>query len=387
MGQPVIRTITMGLAGPHPLSEPRISDAVTRLRVVEAGYKGAGYKVQTVRITTPPVFENFPGQPDELISYAHRVQGDLDRLGIDHFSLGPVRSTRRNTLLEQIAVIEDLIPALPALNCAVQIATAQHGIVTDAVMPTARAMLRIARRTEAGVGNFRFAALACVPPGHPFFPAGYHQGPDKFTIGLQGAEIVAAALSAGNGLDPWTITARVREAMITEATPVVRLGQRMAEESGLRFGGIDLSPAPSVDTSIGAAVELGLADRFGAPGTVAVVGAITEALRSTNLPTCGYNGLMLPVMEDTVLAREWAEGRLGVHQLLAYSTICGTGLDTVPLPGDTSVNDIVGLLLDVATLASRLAKPLSARLFPLPGKGSGDRTTFTSPHLINLRLP
>jgi uncharacterized protein (UPF0210 family) len=96
---------------------------------------------------------------------------------------------------------------------------------------------------------------------------------------------------------------------------------------------------------------------------------------------------MLPVMEDAVLAREWAEGHIGMHQLLAYSAVCGTGLDTVPLPGDTSAEVIAGLLLDVATLASRLAKPLSARLFPLPGKQSGDHTTFTSSYLINLRLP
>lgn len=387
MGQPVIRTITLGLADPHPLSGPRLADAATRLRMVEAAYRQAGYEVQTVRITTPPVFDDFPDLPDELISYAWRLQADLDHLGIDHFSLGPAQAARLDILLEQLAVIEDLIPDLPALSCAVQIATAQHGIRVDAVVPTARTMLRIARRTEAGIGNFRFAALACVPPGHPFFPASYHQGPDALTIGLQGAGVVAAALSHGDGLNPASITARVREAVLTEATPVVRLGERLAEESGLRFGGIDLSPAPSVDTSIGAAVELGLAGRFGASGTVAVVGAIADALRSTNLPTCGYNGLMLPVMEDAVLAREWAEGRLRMHQLLAYSAVCGTGLDTVPLPGNTSANDIAGLLLDMATLAIRLAKPLSARLFPLPGKQSGDHTTFTSPYLINLRLP
>ncbi|GAA2806054.1 DUF711 family protein [Saccharopolyspora taberi] len=387
MGQPVIRTITLGLAGPHPLSGARLAASITRLRVMEAAFRQAGYEVQTVRITAPPVFDDFPGQPDELSSYARRLQTDLDRLGIDHFSLGPARATRRDILLEQIALIEKLIPDLPALSSAVQIATAQQGILFDAVEPTAHAMLRIAQRTEAGIGNFRFAALACVPSGHPFFPAGYHQGPDAVTIGLQGAGIVTAALANSDELDPASITARVREAMITDATPVVRLGQRLAEESGLRFGGIDLSPAPSVDTSIGAAIELGLVGRFGAPGTVAVVAAITEALRSTNLPTCGYNGLMLPVMEDTVLAREWTEGRLRMHQLLAYSTVCGTGLDTVPLPGDTSVSDIAGLLMDVATLAVRLAKPLSARLFPLPGKQSGDHTTFTSPYLINLRLP
>jgi uncharacterized protein (UPF0210 family) len=118
-----------------------------------------------------------------------------------------------------------------------------------------------------------------------------------------------------------------------------------------------------------------------------VIAAITRALSTTGLPTCGYNGLMLPVMEDEVLARAWESGRVTAHQLLGYSAICGTGLDTLPLPGDTPVEEIAALLLDVACLASRLHKPLSARLFPLPGKRSGDHTEFTSPYLVNLRLP
>lgn len=34
-------------------------------------------------------------------------------------------------------------------------------------------------------------------------------------------------------------------------------------------------------------------------------------------------------------------------------------------------------------LAVRLRKPLSARLFPVPGTTSGDLTAFTSPYLTN----
>jgi hypothetical protein len=92
---------------------------------------------------------------------------------------------------------------------------------------------------------------------------------------------------------------------------------------------------------------------------------------------------MLPVMEDAVLARRWAEGRLGVDQLLAYSAICGTGLDTVPLPGDCSVDDLTKVISDMASLAVRLRKPLSARLLPVPGKLAGERTSFSSPYFTD----
>src|SRR5712691_4088368 len=92
---------------------------------------------------------------------------------------------------------------------------------------------------------------------------------------------------------------------------------------------------------------------------------------------------MLPVLEDAVLGKRWEEGLLQVHQLLLYSAVCGTGLDTVPLPGNMEAEVIAGLLLDVATLALRLNKPLSARLFPVAGKQPGEHTEFTSPYLTN----
>ena len=47
----------------------------------------------------------------------------------------------------------------------------------------------------------------------------------------------------------------------------------------------------------------------------------------------------MPVLEDTRLAQLWAEGALSMDQLLAYSAVCGTGLDTIPLPGDISASE------------------------------------------------
>jgi len=154
----------------------------------------------------------------------------------------------------------------------------------------------------------------------------------------------------------------------------------------LRFGGIDVSPAPLGEDSIVGALELCGYGRFGTPGTLAVAAALTSALKTTGLPTCGYCGLMLPVLEDALLGQRWAEGFVNAHQLLLYSSVCGTGLDTVPLPGDIDPASIAHLLLDVATLAVRLQKPLSARLFPAPGKNAGEFTTFTSQYLTNTSI-
>ncbi|HEY3873628.1 MAG TPA: DUF711 family protein [Actinocrinis sp.] len=411
MRKPVIRTVTRGLAAPHPLSGPTIEKAVAELRAAEAAFGDAGYTVQTVRITTRSVFDDMAeAKPGELLAYARRLQRELENLGIDHFSLGPAPAVRPDFALDRLDVIGDLVVENPALTVTALLASAQHGIRRAAALPAARTTLQIAQNTQAGIGNFRFATLFCVEPGHPFFPAGYHAGPDSLAVGLQGAGVLAEAFAEagddGNGggddddraggdvsgagiVAPESVTRRTREALTEAAGPVVAIARRLAQAAGVGFGGIDLSPAPTIERSmsIGVAIEAAIGARFGAPGTVAAVGAITRALRTTDLPICGYNGLMLPVLEDPVLTEVWERGDLTPHQLLAYSAICGTGLDTVPLPGATTAEEIAALYLDVATLAERLAKPLSARLFPLPGVEAGQPTSFDSPYLLNIRLP
>jgi uncharacterized protein (UPF0210 family) len=46
-------------------------------------------------------------------------------------------------------------------------------------------------------------------------------------------------------------------------------------------------------------------------------------------------------------------GSLTIKDLLIFSTMCGCGLDTVPLPGDTTQEQILPVLLDVAAIALR----------------------------------
>jgi uncharacterized protein (UPF0210 family) len=100
----------------------------------------------------------------------------------------------------------------------------------------------------------------------------------------------------------------------------------------------------------------------------------------------GYNGLMLPILEDSRLAQRWSEGLVSLDGLLSYSAVCGTGLDTVPLPGDVSIEQLDMIIGDMATLAFKWHKPLSARLLPVKGKGPGEMTEFDDPFLVNATI-
>jgi uncharacterized protein (UPF0210 family) len=95
---------------------------------------------------------------------------------------------------------------------------------------------------------------------------------------------------------------------------------------------------------------------------------------------------MLPILEDSILAKRAAEGKLDLKDMLLYSSVCGTCLDTVPLPGDVTPEQISSVLFDLGALSLRLDKPLTARLMPIPGKKAGDPTSFDFPFFANSKV-
>jgi uncharacterized protein (UPF0210 family) len=164
------------------------------------------------------------------------------------------------------------------------------------------------------------------------------------------------------------------------------IGVRVAASNGWDFMGVDPTPAPLADVSIGAAIESYTGAKFGSSGTMTAALIITTAVKAVAVRQIGYSGLMVPVMEDKLLARRWGEGSYNIDSLLAYSAVCGTGLDTVPMPGDVSEEQLVRIYGDVASLAWKWHKPLSARLQPVKGKKPGDQTDFSDRYLFNTTI-
>jgi uncharacterized protein (UPF0210 family) len=161
------------------------------------------------------------------------------------------------------------------------------------------------------------------------------------------------------------------------------VGEKVAAATGWAFMGVDPTPAPLGDVSIGTAMETYTGAKFGSSGTMTAALIITTAVKAVPVKQIGYSGLMVPVMEDKGLAKRWAEGTYNIDDLLAYSAVCGTGLDTIPLPGDVSEEQLVRILGDVASLAWKWHKPLSARLLPVKGMKAGATTEFVDQYLFN----
>src|SRR5436305_1628361 len=272
---PPVRTITLGIAEPHPLAGAVLKRAKDVLEYVRGRYVDAGFEVQTVRLSTRPLFDDLAEMSSAaLVDYAKGLQHMLDDLGIGYCSVGTAQAARPDFPLSRLQRLVDVLASHSSLSATVQIATQEYGLRHEAAQPTALIIERLSQETEGGIGNFRFGMLAGVPPGCPFFPAAYHAGPTNLSLGLQGASIVMEALhihasEIADKLDLRLVTRWVHDTLTTRVTPLVELAQRIADEQQIQFGGIDLSPVPMGEDSIVPALEMCGGGPLGGPGTLA----------------------------------------------------------------------------------------------------------------------
>jgi uncharacterized protein (UPF0210 family) len=380
-----IRAVTLGLDLPVPeVREAPLAAASGFLTRAREAFRLVGIEVQTTRVAGGDLGPLLPSLGDKLGTWAGNVETTARSNGIEYLSLGRLPGTAHALVADQVA------PILAQGETAFLSADLLDGGLPSVAMAhaCAQAVKRLADSTPLGFGNLRFAATAHCPPNIPFLPAAYHVGgAPRFSVAVQAADVVVDAFDAPGGMS--AIEDRLVTALEAACEPVERIGDNLAAESGYPFVGIDLSPAPFPDdaVSIGAAIEHAGVDQFGAPGTLYVSAIVTRAIRRTRVRRCGFSGLMLPLLEDSRLALRAAQRPTSVHELLLYSAVCGTGLDTIPLPGDISEAELAGIYLDVAALSVALdGKPLTVRLMPVPGAAAGDPTSFTFDYFANSRV-
>jgi uncharacterized protein (UPF0210 family) len=366
-----IRAITAFIAGSFPADAASFARAGAFLRAARVAYERAGYVVQTGRLATTPFPSYLPG-PAHTPELAAQAAGLARENGIDYVALGPVR------LDDDPDYIDALAGPLAAGQAfaSVEVASCDGRLSLRACRRCAELIRTVAARSGDGFGNLYLAALANCPPETPFFPASYAAGPaPHFALAVECADLAVAACR--DARTPAQASARLHEAVERAASALATIAADLEAGHGLAFHGIDfsLAPYPEEARSLGTALAC-LGAPAGAEGAVAAAALLADAVARARFARAGFSGLMLPVLEDSALAARAAQGALTVHDLLLMSAVCGTGLDTVPLPGDAPAPALAGLLADVGALALRTGKPLTARLMPMPGKRAGDPVTF-----------
>ena len=380
--KPKVRAVTAFINLDRAQYQSQIADTVKMLKYARTVFESRGYEVETIRITTQPFPEYTKGlTPEQAVAFFK----DYDALAQKEkfaASIGPAMLNASDPEA-QVDLAVDALKNTSQIESSVVVA-GDDGIRWTSIGAAARAVKKL-QDTEHSQGTFKFTAIALVPPLTPFYPASYHTGfGHQFALALESANTVAAAFQGAP--NPATAKQRLLDKLSPEAFAIEELGLRIDRETGWTYMGIDLSPAPHADVSIGAAIENLTGQAVGSPGTLTAAAAITAAIKEIQVKQTGYSGLMLPILEDSRLAQRWREGHIALDALLSYSAVCGTGLDTIPLPGDVSEKQVELIIGDVASLSVKWHKPLSARLMPVTGKNPGDTTEFTDPALVNTTI-
>jgi uncharacterized protein (UPF0210 family) len=379
--KPKVRAIT-GFVRLEPGTwEKQVAETLVVLRKTKVEFEAEGYTVETVRITTQPLAELIAGMSGEQ---ALQFLGEFDKLSAKEsfdLNVGPAL-LHDDDDAKALHVLEQALSTLPNIEASTIIAD-ESGIHWKTIHQTAELVKYVAEHSAHSQGTFNFTATAMLKPLGPFYPGSYHTGAGKqFAIGFEGASVVADVFTRDKG-NAEKATADLTAALTMHARVADAIGNKVAAETGWADVGVDPTPAPLGDVSIAAAIEDFTGARFGSSGTLTAARIITAAVKAVPVKQIGYSGLMVPVMEDKLMAQRWAEGTYNVDSLLAYSAVCGTGLDTIPLPGDVSVEQLERMYADVASLALKWNKPLSARLQPITGKKAGDWTEYQDPFLFN----
>ena len=357
-----------------------------------------GYEVQSIRIVANAFGEYLDTssleKANEDLSFITDILNSVKTQNLRiRFAIGEAKTK------EEIALLPELMRDFGDLcNACVNVPLDEFGVLDNALInECSKAVQKISQITPRGEGNFNFTVNFNCKPFIPYFPASYHDSGDEnsFVIGLETPDLLVSVLREFNSTcrdtshnekfkNYYKIMSRALQYHVDNIYKIVD----DFKSADFVFKGFDSSAAPSKNCSSMCEVyeELGV-EYFGASGSIEVSALLTRVFKSLkNVDLVGFSGLMLAVTEDAGLAEGTIKAQYDLRSLLTYSAVCGIGLDTVPIPGDVSLEKLNAIMRDTGTMAFRLNKPLTVRVFPVPGKKAGDMTEFQSDDLCNCKI-
>lgn len=374
-----IRCVTQFIPLSWPFDEGYISSAARLLADARHRFTDAGFEVQSIGVATPP-FIDVLGYPETalVLDFALRLDDLARKHHLDFVSIGPVIATTPRALLMPIHALPQAIAQTERVTAGVLFADSYSGVNLAAARALAQTVLKVANTTALGAGNLRLGALANVPAHTPHSPAAYQQGSNaSFAIATEAADLAVAAVNSARTLNG--VQTQLTAAIEAHTGQLLKIADALVDDHQVQFMGIDfsLAPFPQQGRSLGAAIERLGVQSFGGGGTLFGLSVLARALQAVNMPRVGFSGVMLSVLADKVIAHQPP----AISDLLLYAAIGGAGLDLLPIPGETSADEIAAIYLDLAALSLATGRPLSARLLPIPGATAGDRVDLAQPGL------
>ena len=196
-----------------------------------------------------------------------------------------------------------------------------------------RVIKDLAERTarEGGIGCAKLCTFANIPDDNPFVAGAMHglgEGECVINVGCSGPGVVLSALkrlrASGEPMNLSTIADTIKRM----AFKVTRAGELIGREvarrldgraGGVRFGIVDLSlaPTPAIGDSVAEILEAMGLERVGAPGTIAALAMLTDAVKKGGVMASSYvgglSGAFIPVSEDARMVEAVRVGALSLE--------------------------------------------------------------------------
>ena len=275
--RPRIRAVTAFIEIDRNNYATRVEEAQTFLAAALDALNKAGFDGAGGRLTTQPFPQYTKGmKTDEAVAFIGKLR-DAAQKGRNGLNIGaamvhdtddPANAALLVEILTKVSVNANLITA------------DDQGIHWNSIRQAAMVIKQLSERSPKGDANFNFGAITMMKPYGPYYPGSYHLGKGhSFAIAVEGAELVGDVFKQYK--NPAEAEKQLTAVLSFYTKQIETVAMEVAKATGWSYEGIDATPAPLGDRSIGTAIEHFLGAPFGSPGTETAAGIITRAVQST----------------------------------------------------------------------------------------------------------
>ena len=386
-----IRSITLGLDWEDNTKQQLIKLSNDFINQANNSFNNSDYKVRTTRIALPILNSKVKITLSGVNSIVRSISEICSNINVRWFCI-PISFFENDDPRERYRTILEI--AKRYKNAFINLIVADNNQISfEGINDAAKVICDVAKLSNNGLDNFRLG-VSCNCNSHtPFFPFARHEGQNGFSVALETTGLFLNLLTSSAKRPSLSEIQNILiDKLTVELSKINGICHDLERKTSMKFYGIDasLAPFPDGENSVARIIELLGVKEFGSYGTLFFTAFLTNIIKTavakSNVKSVGFNGVMYSLLEDDYMAQNNNHRSFSIDSILAYSTMCGCGLDMIPIPGNTFKEEIAALILDTATLSTRLKKPLGVRLLPIPMKSANEFTEFNYDFLVDTRV-
>ncbi len=387
-----IRSITYSIDIDKIFNDNYLKQLKHNLKLIKNSYKKENYLIRTVRFNI--VVQKFNKVPDHF-SYIKKISNlseICNELNIRWFNMSFDLSNESGKNIKSICNIGYLILKKFNNSFVNFIVANNNNINPKAILACSNTVLKVSKLSHNGFDNFRMGISLNPSNNTPFFPFSYSLDDNKFSIATETSSIIENELKIINNLSFDDKRKEIISSIGNQLLDIDKIGNNLSDDIKADYVGQDISlaPYPDENVSVISIIKLFGVDNIGSNGSLFITSFLTDLLKEIilryKIKSCGFNGVMYSMLEDKELCDANNKKLLSLDSLIMYSSLCGCGIDMVPVPGNILEEEISSIILDVAALSIKLNKPLGVRLLPIPNSESNEFTEFDMDFLANTRI-